>query len=586
MNLTDTNNFNPTRVLVLFSIAILLVSCRKPLKEPRNETLAKYVDSIENATKNGWQSDPVKAEKVILNMIDLYDSIGSYRGVIDKYSELSELYQYRKNDAVAALQAITKAMIVSSNHPEQKIENPYLFIDIGNLLYNNNLYEPAIRIYKETYNLALKSEATHPKILSLNNIGLSFAELMKHDSALKYFEMAQKHIPDTRDLLYAQAYIFRGEESFRLKKYDQIPLLIEQAALVLDQYRLDSLNQKKIDKENFRLWFFKLQARLTALQASVEVEHGNHDQAFELYKHAVLMATKSENTVFKGYLMTELLALPDLVPSELLMSDADTIVKIAQEANNLNLELKITQVVQSHFSTAGNKAESDKWQKKADSLFHRFDAFKNNDLYFNQNLLQTSSIMLLSLNSMLESRDKYLLTIQRQTLFILLLLVLLASTALFFILKSKLRKSNLALAVRTSEMIKLEHAENKSRLHSSERNSRLAAEFEELMVKEQFFTTKDISLTDLATLLNTNQTYLSQAINTQYGLNFKEVLNQMRIKAACRLLMSDFSNKFTIESLAGEVGFKSPSAFYTSFKKFTGVTPVEYRTLNTKRVPD
>jgi AraC-like DNA-binding protein len=71
---------------------------------------------------------------------------------------------------------------------------------------------------------------------------------------------------------------------------------------------------------------------------------------------------------------------------------------------------------------------------------------------------------------------------------------------------------------------------------------------------------------------------VSQVIHEHCGLNFNAFLNQYRIKEACKR-MSDTTRygNYTIEAIANDVGFRSRSAFASSFKRITGLTPSEYQ---------
>jgi len=59
-------------------------------------------------------------------------------------------------------------------------------------------------------------------------------------------------------------------------------------------------------------------------------------------------------------------------------------------------------------------------------------------------------------------------------------------------------------------------------------------------------------------------------------MNFRSFLNGYRIKEAQRLFSLSDNEKYTIEFVARQVGFKSRSGFYYAFKDITGVSPNFY----------
>jgi AraC-like DNA-binding protein len=87
---------------------------------------------------------------------------------------------------------------------------------------------------------------------------------------------------------------------------------------------------------------------------------------------------------------------------------------------------------------------------------------------------------------------------------------------------------------------------------------------------------QDFSINKLADNLNSNQKYISYVINKALNKNFRSFLNSYRIKEAQRLFMEFDFDKFTVNSVANNVGFKSYSGFYYAFKEITGVTPNFY----------
>ena len=90
----------------------------------------------------------------------------------------------------------------------------------------------------------------------------------------------------------------------------------------------------------------------------------------------------------------------------------------------------------------------------------------------------------------------------------------------------------------------------------------------------------DFDMSAMAEALGSNTTYVSKAINSGMGFNFRTLLNQRRIKEACRRL-SDFETceNLATETIGEQIGFKSYSSFRSVFKKITGLSPSEYRKL-------
>ncbi len=94
-----------------------------------------------------------------------------------------------------------------------------------------------------------------------------------------------------------------------------------------------------------------------------------------------------------------------------------------------------------------------------------------------------------------------------------------------------------------------------------------------VMEKTKLYLQSDLNIERLASEISTNKSYVSQIINEMEHQNFSSFLNNYRINEARHLLLDENYKNLTIESIAKEVGFKSKSAFNTSFKKVTGITP-------------
>ena len=87
----------------------------------------------------------------------------------------------------------------------------------------------------------------------------------------------------------------------------------------------------------------------------------------------------------------------------------------------------------------------------------------------------------------------------------------------------------------------------------------------------------DFSLQQLAIQVGSNYKYVSQVVNERYGKSFKQVLNEQRVREACRILNDpNQSAHLTIEAIAANLGFNSRSNFTVTFKRITGISPSKF----------
>lgn len=89
-----------------------------------------------------------------------------------------------------------------------------------------------------------------------------------------------------------------------------------------------------------------------------------------------------------------------------------------------------------------------------------------------------------------------------------------------------------------------------------------------------FFTQKDISLSSLATRLNTNPKYLSYVINNYKGKDFNNYINELRIEFVIDKLHTEpeYLN-YKLSYIADICGFSSHSKFAAVFKNATDLSP-------------
>ena len=104
----------------------------------------------------------------------------------------------------------------------------------------------------------------------------------------------------------------------------------------------------------------------------------------------------------------------------------------------------------------------------------------------------------------------------------------------------------------------------------------LISRIQQIMDETNLFLDADFSLEKLAKELKSNTSYVSHAINESMGKNFTSLVNEYRIKRACRFMAEPENRNYTLEYISSKVGFKSRNTFYVSFKKYIGLTPAQY----------
>lgn len=154
-----------------------------------------------------------------------------------------------------------------------------------------------------------------------------------------------------------------------------------------------------------------------------------------------------------------------------------------------------------------------------------------------------------------------------QGLFIYLTGTVIASLALFALLFQALRSNRIFIKTK--------------RFARSLRNEELSKQIVALMEKDKLYKDSDLTLGKLATVLKTKPYIISGVLNEYHGKSFPEFINYYRIQEAQKLLESRQHHIYSIESIAFDCGFNTPSAFYTYFKKITKLTPSEYRASKT-----
>ncbi|RKY59339.1 MAG: hypothetical protein DRP96_07115 [Candidatus Neomarinimicrobiota bacterium] len=115
---------------------------------------------------------------------------------------------------------------------------------------------------------------------------------------------------------------------------------------------------------------------------------------------------------------------------------------------------------------------------------------------------------------------------------------------------------------------------------SAEKSEEIIPHLLKLMENEKMYLNPNLTIKDLSKHLHIHHNHLSQIINAKFKMNFNDFINRYRINEVKRQLVSTQERNKTILEIMFDSGFNSKSVFNTAFKKITGLTPSEYRRLN------
>ena len=97
------------------------------------------------------------------------------------------------------------------------------------------------------------------------------------------------------------------------------------------------------------------------------------------------------------------------------------------------------------------------------------------------------------------------------------------------------------------------------------------------MQSEEPFLNPTLSISELALQVGLPTKELSVLINHNLNQHFFDFINNYRVKKAMQILSNPEKSKLTILEILYEVGFNSKSTFNAAFKKYTHLTPTQYR---------
>jgi len=112
---------------------------------------------------------------------------------------------------------------------------------------------------------------------------------------------------------------------------------------------------------------------------------------------------------------------------------------------------------------------------------------------------------------------------------------------------------------------------------TAEKSRELYNQVKDLMKIQKPYLDEDLTLFNLAMIMQIHPNHLSQVINMHEQRNFFDFINFYRVEAVKENIVSKRHMNKTLLGIALGCGFSSKAAFNRAFKKFAGQTPSEFR---------
>jgi len=139
---------------------------------------------------------------------------------------------------------------------------------------------------------------------------------------------------------------------------------------------------------------------------------------------------------------------------------------------------------------------------------------------------------------------------------------------------SDLHHSNLSLA--DISLPKDNEKKQSSNILDDEQVRNLKEKLQAYFEEEKPFLNSQLSLNNIAEVLEINTNKVSYLVNTAFNQNFNDFVNQYRLNHFKAIALDPKNSHLTILGLAYDSGFNSKSVFNTYFKKSEGVTPSKW----------
>ena len=484
-------------------------------------------------------------------------------------------------------------------------------MDTAKYYKDNDFYKISLICYNLIINFSIANsdlEARKRVVRAYENIATIYIQLSDYRSA---YELLIKALVICEEINYTsykpRIYNKIGGVYYFLKKYDLAKQYCLKALNICNNSShktliLNNLGDIEIRNENMdsAIYYLNESLQISKQQNDRNLDgilntialfwqkKQNYDSAFYYYRWSLQISKENNRTHLEtenlsniGYLFFEINKI-DSALFYLVLSNT-----LAKKSDFQEITVKNYLTLSKISELKGDIKKAFEYHKEHTNLKDALFDIKNfSEISQLQRLYEVAKtdqqIKQLAMEKQIKERTIYY---QKIIQYIILFILLSVCIVLLFILlqKKRLNKAYRLLVEKNLKIMNLQEnpsEENKIKYRKSLLTNDLQNELMNriLILMEDTAITCDAEFTvsKLAELVNSNQTYVSQVINTILKKNFRSFLNEYRIMEAQRLFSCPNATKYTIESIAFRVGFKSRVGFHSAFKEIVGVTPAFY----------
>ena len=473
------------------------------------------------------------------------------------YRVLSEYYLYILDDVPNAFKSFVHSLNIYKAN-KAKSSNPYFYLDMGYLLWKNDMGTYAFVAYNEAKRIALDKKDPFALSIAYNNMAEAYNSMNQYDSARIYYYKSLSAKKRLRPIFYVTSYQPLAElylkqhwvdSAWHIAQNIENAIKLQQRLPKRFQFNSGSSQPAQVGAKQY-VYICKAQCMELKNNKAAAIRYYHQADSvskFELktcstvsiFLHLSFVNQKLGNINEAIKYMNDILDYAKLNKNyELTQQAIDSLASIQFSQRNFIQAIKYTHEASQYDDSIRINQNKNSIEKAKVSLY--------------------ATILTDFLKEDLKNTHLYHLSLAMFAFF--LVMDTLVCYQIIINLKAD-QKSKGTVSKNTETMI----------------FAKIETDLRTIMEIEKIYLQQNITLRDLSEQLNTNVNYLSQFINSRYQMNFNSYINAFRVKEACSILRSTEGLTLSIEQIASLSGFSSRRAFYDAFKKIIGDTPAAYQ---------